>query len=419
MRIQLAIGAALVPALASAADLRVPGDFVTVQAAIAASIAGDRVLVSPGTYHERLDFQGKTVALVSTRGPKVTTLDGDLQGPVVKLGPGATLDGFTIRNGQALVGTAYRGGGILVIGWSTGSPAVIQNNVVTGNHAGVQGAGIALLVTRADVLNNTIDGNSQDSGWYGGGGGGIAIIGSSARIVGNDIRNNRWNDGGAGAGIFSYGTGDSLIMNNVVRDNHCDCQGGGIGLFGFDEGTVIIQNLIFGNSAREGGGLYWPAGFGKVLQNTVAQNVARLNGSAFYFDARADWTTFENNLLIGAGNQPAVGCGYDRILMPPMRYNDIYSASSSSFSSTCLNLVGTAGNTSIDPMFKAGGRPFRLSTSSPAIDAGGPTSAALPILDMGGGARIVDGNHDGLAIVDLGAIEYPNNGILVGPIDRP
>ncbi|HEV3013076.1 MAG TPA: hypothetical protein VG499_07365, partial [Actinomycetota bacterium] len=65
---------ALVPRPALAAQLRVPDDFPTIQAALDAAASGDTVLVEPGTYPENLNFQGKDVELRSTDGAAVTTL---------------------------------------------------------------------------------------------------------------------------------------------------------------------------------------------------------------------------------------------------------------------------------------------------------------------------------------------------------
>ena len=395
---------------AFAAQHRVPADYATIQAAVAAASAGDAVLVSPGVYRELVNFEGKAIILRSLRGPATTIIDGNQGGPVIRMGAGAALEGFTIRNGEASSALFHYGGGVHVSGRSTAAPATIRGNVITGNQAGARGAGIMLLATRADVVENVIEQNWQSSGWSGGGGGGISIISSSARIFDNYIQANRWNDGGTGAGISSYGTTDTLIFDNVIRNNECDCQGGGIGLIGFDEQAVILQNLIYGNSARDGGGLYWPAGHGQVLQNTIAGNVARLRGSAFYFDALGDWTTWKNNILVGTGGRAVVECGFFTLKMPEMSSNVVYSSTDPAFGSTCQDLVGHDGNLSVDPQFAPGAWGFRLGPSSPAIDAGDPASI-VGSADIGGGDRLIDGDRDGLAAPDPGAIEYPNKGL--------
>ncbi len=48
----------------------------------------------------------------------------------------------------------------------------------------------------------------------------------------------------------------------------------------------------------------------------------------------------------------------------------------------------------------------RLQAGSPCIDAGINTAPSIPVLDKDGTDRIIDGNADGIATVDMGAYEY-------------
>ncbi|MGH7495610.1 MAG: hypothetical protein ACREOO_24890 [bacterium] len=45
--------------------IRVPQDYPTIQSAIQSAVTGDTVLVSPGLYHENVDFMGKDIAVGS------------------------------------------------------------------------------------------------------------------------------------------------------------------------------------------------------------------------------------------------------------------------------------------------------------------------------------------------------------------
>jgi lipopolysaccharide export system protein LptA len=57
-----------VPA-ASAKTIHVPADQATIQAGINAAVNGDTVLVSPGTYLENINFNGKAITVTSANGP--------------------------------------------------------------------------------------------------------------------------------------------------------------------------------------------------------------------------------------------------------------------------------------------------------------------------------------------------------------
>jgi hypothetical protein len=58
-----AVAAFPTQASARAADINVPADQPTLQAGIDAAAPGDRVLVAPGTYFERIDFPKRATEL--------------------------------------------------------------------------------------------------------------------------------------------------------------------------------------------------------------------------------------------------------------------------------------------------------------------------------------------------------------------
>jgi hypothetical protein len=117
------------PAFA-ATTIHVPADQPTIQAGINAAVNGDTVLVSPGTYNENVNFNGKAITVTSASGPNTTIIDGGQKGAVVTFNTGeprtALLSGFTIRNGN---NTYYYGSGI---SFSNSSPTIL-NNLVTSN----------------------------------------------------------------------------------------------------------------------------------------------------------------------------------------------------------------------------------------------------------------------------------------------
>jgi len=137
-------------AFTSAAEIHVPGDQPTIQAAIEAAALGDTIVVSPGRYNEKIDFLGKAITLRSANplDPDVvaaTILDGsDLQWWCVSFTNGEKED--SVIEGFTVTGTA-QGGGIFC---KKASPMIV-GNTFRGNDAS---PGIACLESAAFIAGN-------------------------------------------------------------------------------------------------------------------------------------------------------------------------------------------------------------------------------------------------------------------------
>ena len=89
--------------------------------------------------------------------------------------------------------------------------------------------------------------------------------------------------------------------------------------------------------------------------------------------------------------------------------NDVFSGQGAAYGGTCIDQTGSNGNVSADPLFlDATAGDYRVSMTSPVVDGGHDAAPALPATDIAGQARVVDGNADGIARVDIGALEYRN-----------
>jgi serine protease len=403
-----ASGVLLVPVAAQQAAAatvrRVPQDYPTIQGAIDAAVAGDTVLVSPGTYVERIDFQVKEITVESTDGPASTIIDGNQSGGVVRIGAneGQTpvLRGFTIRNGYD--GSAD-GGGV----WTAGGPALIEGNRVTGNFS-CFGGGIEAEFSSATIRNNIVADN-RPNGSGGPGGGGILLIGAgTAKMLNNTIAGNVTAADGGGISLFAAGT--PTISGNVIGNNATELgrNGGGISL-GNTSNALITNNIIFGNSASRGGGIYWLVPLDEpgpnVVNNTLADNAAT-SGSALFADGFDAATRLTNNVLVGSGSQAVLECGDSNDLNPPLiTYNDVFNAGSGPrYGGLCTDQTGQNGNISADPQFvdPAAGN-YHVQLGSPVVDAG--LNEGAPATDIDGNPRPLDGNGDGIAVVDMGADE--------------
>ncbi len=387
----------LLPLLCAAQTTRqVPQQYSTIQGAINASSNGDTVLVSPGTYSENINFNGKAITVQSVSGADVTIIDGGQLGTVVTFsteeGPTSVLTGFTIQNGE----TEYSGSGIAI---SHASPTVTYNKVI--NNIGCQAVGIEVQASSGLIQGNVIHNNQQLTCSGGTVGGGIGVYGE-AQIIGNVISYNVIDFDGGGIGLDEAGS--PTIRNNIIMGNTAENAGGGISMDNLSNAN-IIQNLIFGNSAPEGGGVYWLVPSGDqgplLVSNTIANNNSA-EGSAIYADGFQSQVSLVNNLMIAMTGQVAIECGtLGDTPLSLVSYNDVFSSMGTAYGGICTDQTGMNGNISADPQFvNPANSDYDLQSSSPAVDAGNTSAPDLPPLDVHGDNRIIN------ATIDMGVAEY-------------
>lgn len=229
-----------------------PGE--SIQAAIDAAENGDTILVSPGTYEENIDYQGKEIAILGS-GWRKTFLEGDLSEStvIVRSGqsPATRIQGFTIRAAFFL----GAGGGIHAQG---ASPSVVDCQIY-GAYADQGGGGIFgdPIVDRCAFLNN-LAGPLGSGGaihgaptitrclFFGNGvldgveGGALAMTGGS--VTDSVFVNNSTSNTGGSA--ISVGLGKNALLDRcVIVANHSDC---GCTVSG---SARIVNCTIVGNTA--------------------------------------------------------------------------------------------------------------------------------------------------------------------------
>jgi len=229
--------------LAIAATLRVPTDYPSIQAGIDAAIDGDIILVAPGTYGERIHFNGNSIIVLSESGASVTVIDGGRAGTVVTFdgcaGSGSILDGFTITNGDA-----YSGGGI----YSWASTPTITRCTVSENTANY-GGGIYTTSSTPTITHSRISDNEATYD-----GGGIYLQSSTESTIANlTITGNSAGDGG-GIYLAPSSATSTTIKNCTVAGNSAEYKGGGIYItrvWGWAE-VGLTNCILWGDLAPQG-----------------------------------------------------------------------------------------------------------------------------------------------------------------------
>lgn len=143
------------------------------------------------------------------------------------------------------------------------------------------------------------------------------------------------------------------------------------------------------------------------MNNTIAGNSA-LRGSAVLADGFDAATKLTSNILVGSGSQTVLECAASNDLNPPLiAYDDVFNTDSGPvYGGICTDQTGQNGNISADPLFiDSAAGDVHVRARSPVVDAG--LNVGAPATDIDGDPRPLDGNGDGVPVVDIGADEAP------------
>ncbi|MGC8877794.1 MAG: choice-of-anchor Q domain-containing protein [Anaerolineae bacterium] len=301
----------------------------------------------------------------------------------------AILDGFVITAGQADGMLPHNNGGGMHNNFS--SP-MLRNITFSGNTATEDGGGM-YNTNSSPVLTNVIFSNNTANR-----GAGMYHFGPSVTWTNVTFSSNTASQDGGGM----YNDRSSPTLNRATfRENTAGQNGGGMyNYHSYSKPTLI--NVVFNrNSADSGGGTYNNGSSPTLVNVTFGNNTANSGGGMYnYFSSSTPVLT--NVILWNNSTEISNNGGAN----PTVAYSDVRGCGdSASWNSSCGNNGGH--NIDADPHFVdlAGGN-LDLQPDSPCVDAG--NNAALPAnvtTDLDGKLRIVDGDDNSTAVVDMGAYE--------------
>jgi hypothetical protein len=187
-----------------------------------------------------------------------------------------------------------------------------------------------------------------------------------------------------------YATAPMAISDSVLR---LDSDITAVGVAVADTtGVTVTDSTIAGLSPTAG------ASYGMVVASSSANTGATVSGTLI--------TAVTNSFAVGNGGPGA------SLVISHSDYNPATSVNQNQ-----ATVSASANGFHANPGFvDATNGDYELVATSPLIDAGDP--AATGTLDAGGRPRIVDGNGDGTARIDIGAFEYqrtPPQASITGP----
>ena len=441
--------------------------FDTIQEAInfAGDNVGEEIWVRAGTYLLLSTLQvNKTFGIYGGfNGSETAREERDWQNNSVIISGGgisitsfAAIDGFTFSNGYGMY--------IDAPGSSSSFPVTIGNSNFFNNNRAIFNFNTAVIITDCVFTGNLSEGNggaiknyyawidlknctfyNNSAGGYEGGA--IKNFKSSGTIYGCLFEENAAGINGGGA-IMNVSCSPS-ILNCTFLNNHTTWGGGAINnssnAFNLsDPGSApTITNCIFsGNRADYVGGAIWNWNYSSpTITNCIfagnetngsAEDGSGVGGAISSSESApivTNCTFFGNKATVKGGAIYNGGTTYFN--ESPVIYNCIFSGDSAPEESEISNsnsyptvrycdveggYAGT-GNLNSDPLFADPDGPdddletcedndFRLQADSECMDRGYNSAPELPLADLDGKSRKIDGDNNGSYTVDMGAYEF-------------
>jgi parallel beta-helix repeat protein/predicted outer membrane repeat protein len=331
---------------------------------------------------EDRDWVGNFTILSGDIGTVGTTDDNSYHvfyhPPELELDASAVLNGFTVTDGNASADASPHnvGGGM----YNDGSSPTVTNCSFSGNSADRSGGGMNNSGFSSPVVDNcTFSGNSAE---YGGGMSNSSF--SSPRVSNCTFSGNSAVE--VGGGMYNDGSSPA-VSDSTFSGNSAIGVGGGMGN-GSDSSPLLVNCSFLDNSAGEGGGGVYSDSSSPTLTNCTFLGNTAATGGGMHNDGSSPTVT---NCILWGDSPDEI---FNNESEPVVTYSDIQGG-----------YDGT-GNIDADPFFvDPGNGDHHLGPGSPCVDAGTNDAPYLPSYDFEGDSRVIDGDRDGTAVVDMGIDE--------------
>jgi len=395
---------------------------------------GDEIILVPATY--TLDVRIKRAFTIRSRYPGDPTCVRKtiVNGYVRTEADGAAVDGITVTGAilcdskaiiinNRIIGEGYEG-----ISASGGHGSVFTGNFIESRFIGIEaevrdtiiiGNTLVSCVHAVRVSNSQLVADNYIVG------NDVGVIATSfvaiPALIGNMIINNK---------VQALVGEQVTAIGNIICGNVSASGGGGMSATG-----IAMGNIIVGNVAPRGGGIY--AGERLTMANNViVGNRAEIGGGVCNAPEGATRVLLGNSIIWGnmasSGPQLALQTSWGIYGSVTVVNSLVEGGQSAVYLAPAMRLLWEDRNIDADPLFVDPGHwddagtpddlsddtfipgDYHLLPGSPCIDAGTDdvdnpdttTIETLPASDIAGLPRVIDGNLDGTATVDIGAYEY-------------
>lgn len=312
-----AMGVLALAASASAATLKVPQQYETIQEAVNAAQSGDTIVVSKGVYYESVSVETPGLKIVG----KKAVIDGTFEGsPALSVaaginyntclyvyGSGVTVQGMQFRNGFSHIyfstsglkvlkcvsrnagyygfyggGTDIEISGNRIVGSGYGGMSMEGQGIVLTKNTVQQSGGTGINVYSNDaVVDGNVVGTANDTGIYVSGSpstvtrnrvSNIGGNGMTLYVSGGAITDNRVSWIAQSTGMTVYGNGTLVQGNTVTVANNL------IGVYGYD--NQVLDNRASGSVGSYCSGIQ-VGGDSTTISGNVVDGMAEY-GTGFY-----------------------------------------------------------------------------------------------------------------------------------------